>query len=231
MSQKDDEVKNLPVVSSPRLDGLSGFEGDDEASGRGPPIKFTNEAEWLYNEEELPANLELLVVKAERVVVYWDGDKPDLDKTRTLGPKEPWPDITALNAEVPREDWREGPDGNMHGPYQRQYVVHFLNLKTMDKYWWPTSTVGGGICVRDIVERTKWMRAYHRRMDIYPVVQLADVFMPTRFGGRQRPHLKVIRWITFGGGGGGGEALPAPDTLKQIDPPSAKEATGDSIPF
>jgi len=149
-----DEVKKLPTIASPRLDGFGGFSdevegGEEQVSGRGPPLKFSNEAEWLYNEEALPADLELLAVNVERIVVYWEDEQPNRDKTQTLGPKEPWPDVATLNDATPRDQWREGPDGHLHGPYQRQYVVHFLSMKDMARYWWPTATVGGGICVRD----------------------------------------------------------------------------------
>jgi len=220
-----DEVKKLPTIASPRLDGFGGFSdevegGEEQVSGRGPPLKFSNEAEWLYNEEALPADLELLAVNVERIVVYWEDEQPNRDKTQTLGPKEPWPDVATLNDATPRDQWREGPDGHLHGPYQRQYVVHFLSMKDMARYWWPTATVGGGICVRDLVERTKWIRAF-RGPNTYPTVRLTHMHMRTRFGGRERPHLEIVRWVTLGDDG---RALPSPE-------PGAGEATGDSIPF
>jgi hypothetical protein len=94
-----------------------------------------------------------------------------------------------------------------------------------------------------------------RGAHVYPVVELSHTFMPTRFGGRERPLLIIKRWIAFGSGGG---MLPAPDapsltgpravkppaaakalTLAKaaldqfttVDPPSRKEELGDSIPF
>jgi hypothetical protein len=215
----------LPTISEAvHLDGFDGYTdevegGEEQVAGRGPPSKFTNEADWLHNEEPMPEG-DYLVPKVERVVVCWQDGLPDPDKSRTLGPKEPWPDVDALNAAVPKEDWHEGPDGHMHGPYQRQYIVHLLHLDKMKRYWWPTSTVGGGMCVRELVEATNWKRTFFGP-STFAIVKLSDTYMKTRFGGRQRPYLEIVRFITIGSDG---KALPAPE-------PSAKQVTDDSIPF
>jgi hypothetical protein len=114
----------------------------------------------------------------------------------------------------------------------------------MDRFSYPTSTTGGSIAVRDLVDRTQWTRRF-RGANVYPVVKLSDVFMNTRYGGRQRPHFVITKWLRLGGDG---ETLavtgPAPaadppskatvtldDCAKTVDPPSAKEATDDEIPF
>jgi hypothetical protein len=51
-----------------------------------------------------------------------------------------------------------------------------------------------------------------RGPNTYPVVQLANMHMKTRFGGRERPHLKIVRWITLGEDG---RALPAPEAERR----------------
>ena len=50
---------------------------------------------------------------------------------------------------------------------------------------------------------------YYCYLLVSPVVALADTFMPTRFGGRQRPHFVIKRWISLDGEQ---NALPAPVT-------------------
>jgi hypothetical protein len=116
-----------------------------------------------------------------------------------------------------------------------QHLVYLLDPLTMGKYTFATGTIGGSIAVRDLVDRTQWMRRF-RGMNVYPVVRLADVFMNTRFGGRQRPYFHVVRWITLGGGGTlTAQELPqlesSPPTAPEVKPPSAKEVTGDEIPW
>jgi hypothetical protein len=89
-----------------------------------------------------------------------------------------------------------------------------------------------------------WMRKL-RGPNTYPVVQLADTFMNTRFGGRQRPHFKIVRWIRLGGEGGEVQAMSPPAQadqpqqaapqaglpLHEIKEPTLKEEMGDEIPF
>jgi hypothetical protein len=72
-----------------------------------------------------------------------------------------------------------------------------------------------------------------RGQNVYPVVTLSDTFMPTRFGGRQRPHLEIKRWITFGDGTALSAAEPRllPAGTQEVKPPSAKEVTEDEIRF
>jgi hypothetical protein len=65
---------------------------------------------------------------------------------------------------------------------------------------------------------------------VCPVITLTDTHMNTRFGGRQRPHFDVKRWVNFGGEGGAQPVLP-PSTGHTVEPPTAKEATGDSVPY
>ena len=81
---------------------------------------------------------------------------------------------------------------------RRSTIVYLLNPETMDKYSFPTGTIGGAIAVRDLVDKVTWMRRY-RGAHVYPVVVLSDVFMSTNFGGRRRPNFIIKRWIALGG--------------------------------
>jgi hypothetical protein len=231
-------------------DAVEGEEGQS-ASGRiiqGTRIKFTNEACWVDDaDEELPASLELVVVDIRRVVQKWKDQQPI--ETIVLGPGEKYPDVKKLNEESPKDEWVEGPDGKPRGPWQAQHIAYLLDPNTMGRYTWPTGTIGGAICVRDLVDRVQWMRKF-RGAHVYPVVRLADTFMNTRFGGRQRPLLEVKRWVALGSDQGG--VLPASDApaltspqgdqppakkesagggAKTVEPPTAKEVTGDEIRF
>ena len=82
---------------------------------------------------------------------------------------------------------------------------------------------------------------------------LTNTFMNKRFGGRQRPHFLMKRWITFGGGlpkaaAPALSAVPSAPTatkeapnrsaitdklsgFKTVKPPALEEETGDSIPW
>ena len=238
-----EELRNekLPTTVDARIDGFAGFE--DEVEGvtqpesrgviRGTCVKFTNEATWVTSDdEELPAELELIVVDIGRVVQRWKSGQPI--ETIVLAPGQKYPDLNELNAAVPQTEWEEGPDGKPRGPYQAQLIVYLLNGETMDRFTFPTGTTGGAIAVRDLVDRTNWMRRY-RGQHVYPLITLRDVFMRTRFGGRQRPHFEIRRWVKLGDDS---TALPAADTplltnrgAQEVKAPTAKEVTGDVVLF
>jgi hypothetical protein len=234
-------VSNLIRQSS--TDGFEGFEAASEGADprqaggviQGTIVKFDNNSEWVTRSgEQLPPDLELIAVGLARIVQKWLDGMPA--ETRVLGPGEKFPDLDELNNAAPRSEWTDGLNGAPRGPWQRAHHVFLLDPTTMDKFTYTTSTVGGAIAVRELVDKTTWMRRY-RGQSVYPVVALADVFMNTRFGGRQRPHFIVKRWVDLGGGGA--TALPAspPPTplvgrgAATVEPVTLGEETDDEIPF
>ena len=189
-----------------QLDGFAAYDdsvegGENEQAQRrrviqGAIVKFTNHATWVTRDgAEVPANLELVAVDILRVVQKWIDEQPV--ETIILGPKQKFPDLKEKNEKTPQNEWKKGPDGQPCGPWQAQHIVYLLNPETMDKFCFPTGTVGGSIAVRDLVDKVQWMRRY-RGAHVYPVVVLSDVFMNTHFGGRRRPNFIVKRWIAFG---------------------------------
>jgi hypothetical protein len=78
-------------------------------------------------------------------------------------------------------------------------------MGTMEKLIWTArlATSGAAQAVSDIADKVRWMRRH--KPGAAPEVKLASKFMPTRFGGRQRPHLDICGWIEMGTG----EVLPA----------------------
>jgi hypothetical protein len=218
------EVAKISQDGFAYADGIEGEERSSVIKGR--LVKFTNDAAWLTtDDEELSGDLELVVIDIARVVQKWADGNPI--ETRMLAPDEKVPDVKALNEETPRKEWIDGPDGQKRGPWQFQHLVYLLNPETMDVFTFATGTVGGAICVRDIRDRTNWMRRF-RGSGVYPVVTLSDVFMNTRFGGRQRPHFKAVRFVALGGNG---EAKQITDGgLKMVQKPTVSEEIGDQIP-
>jgi hypothetical protein len=218
-----------------------GVEGDDRPEGagiiQGSLVKFNNEATWVTRDgDELSADLELVAVDVSRVVQKWQDDRPV--ETIVLQPHQKFPDVEEMNEKVPKEEWVEGPDGNMRGPWQPQHILYLLDLKTMDKYTFPTGTTGGRIAVRDLRDKTMWMRRL-RGPNVHAVVLLSDTFMNTKWGGRKRPHFKIVSWVSLGSESGQVEALPPPPPSQQtttqselplVQEPSLQEELNDSIP-
>ena len=182
-----------------------GFDDADEGQQsarviQGAKIAFSNDGKWVNAEDEvLPAELEVVAVKIGRVLQKWIAQLPVDGETRFLEPRE-HPDIEALNAACPQSEWSPDLNGKPRGPFQLQNVVYLVDMATMQKFTYPTGTVGGGICVHELKDAVQLMRQF-RGPGVYPVVSLANTFMNTRFGGRQRPQFKILRWISFGPGG------------------------------
>jgi hypothetical protein len=251
------DMTKKPEEEIRNLDGFDGFtdeaEGNDQdqVGGRviqGTRINFTNEAVWLdAAKKELPADLELIVIDIGRVVQKWGTDGLPSEAPIILAPHQKYPDIKAMNEACPKSEWRER-FGKMEGPYQSQHVVYLLDPKTMQKFSWPTSTTGGHICVTGLVEKTNLMRKF-RGERVYAVVKLSKTLMSKRYN-RQRPDLIVQRWVTLEKN----DALPAPETpaiagptattpadskaaatdalgMRTVTKPTAKEVTGDEIPW
>ena len=107
-----------------------------------------------------------------------------------------------------------------------------VDLQTMQRFTYPTSTVGGAIAIgSDLEMRVRLMRRF-KGPGIYPVVSPGTKHMNTRFGGRQRPHFVIKRWVALGGEGALPlTELPALRGPQTVEPPTAKEALDDEIGF
>jgi hypothetical protein len=242
-----DIVKKEPTSIDNFAGWENGTEGDDRPEGagiiQGALIKFSNEAAWVTRDgDELPAGLELVAVDINRVVQKWHDQQPV--ETIILQPHQKCPDVKKMNEETPKEEWVEGSDKQMRGPWQAQHILYLLDPATMDRFSFPTGTAGGAIAIRELRDKLMWMRRL-RGLNVYPVVTLGDTFMNTRFGGRQRPHFKIVRWVSLGGEGGQVEALPPPPPpptptqqtpapadlpLNEVKEPSLAEEMDDEIP-
>jgi hypothetical protein len=238
------------LMATTALDGFSGFneevEGDDRQQGgsmiQGTLIKFTSEAEWVTgNGDEMSRKQELIPIDIVRAVQKWI-DRKSVE-TIIVPPGEKFPNVKAMNEAAPKSEWRENLNGEMVGPWQMQYLVYLLDAHALDKFTFPTSTIGGGMACRALADKVAWMRKY-KGPKVSAVITLADTFMNTRFGGRQRPHFNVVRWIGFDTGGGG-DALPAPKPpvleggavakpeappWNEVEEPSLKEEMNDDLP-
>ena len=164
-----------------------------------------------------------------------------------LEPGQPFPDVAAMNAACSKTEWRDF-NGQMQGPYQIQRLLYLLDPVSLDQYTFPTSTIGGARALHELARKIEWMVRY-RQPGVRPLVQLSSIFMPTRHGGRMRPHFVVLDWIVPGGGGRGdlvhkpspqltgpkpvtpSKEMLAKAGLETVSEPSLAEEMSDSIPF
>jgi hypothetical protein len=231
---------------------------DEQVSERaiiGQRVRFTDK--WLLP-DQTQLTKPLIVVNVRRTVLKWGKDKKKRPETIFLKAGEKIPDLKKRNDETPKAEWVEGFDGKPKGPWETQHIVYMIDPTSIDQYSFPTSTTGGGIAIRELIDRIMWMRRF-RGSAVYPVVQLATRFMPTNYSGRLRPHFEIVDWAKFDPGGGmiPVNDLPQPPPqqpadkspeaatdraekikavlhaigMQTVEPPSAKEATDDEIKF
>src|SRR5262249_44647743 len=142
------------------------------------------------------------------VVNKWPPNQGAPLETIVLEPGQPFPDLKKRNEACPKSEWREA-FGKLRGPYQAQRLLYLLDLVTLDKFTFATSTVGGTRAVHELADKIAWMQRY-RQAGVRPLVQLSSTFMPTQYGGRQRPHFIILDWIAPSGGDVKLEHKPTP---------------------
>ena len=212
-------------------ESIEGDHGHVDGLLVGVRLKFTNSATWLGTNNEVFTNKALVVTNVRRTEVKWGTEekKPPLE-TRELHPGQKFRDLDALNQLCPRSEWRTS-YGQLKGPWERQYIVEFCDLKSMSRYSWPTSTIGGGIAVREMVDRVNMKRQFKKREDLWAVVRLSDTFMKTGYDGRQRPDLKIVGWYPLKGEDSSKiDASPAPRLASPSTVPAAEPASIPAAP-
>jgi hypothetical protein len=196
----------------------SGGEHFSERSIVGQLLRFSNDAHWLLPDKtELTKSL--LVVNVRRTVVKWNKDKGP-PETTFLKAGEKFPDLKALNEATPKAEWITDFNGNPKGPWEPQHLVYMIDPVSIDQYTFPTSTIGGSIAVRELVDRIMWMRRF-RGNAVYPIVRLATRFMKTRFAGRLIPRFEITDWTKIEPGSG---AIPV------SEPPQLTQQPAEPLP-
>ena len=238
-------------MSNYENDGLDSFDLSQlgmkvGAFGGARILKFvsgdfvTREGEVVGSEREF---ISLGLVKAVQKFV---GHR--LIDTIIVAPEDKFPDLEDMNNKAPREEWGTDFNGNLQGPWTRILVMKLLDARTMDRFAFVTSSVGGSIAIGDLSDKTKLMRRL-RSPNASPIVACHSALMKSRFNphGIRRPDFRVVRWIDLGGGDGGGlpkpepmKPLPAPEAATigkpvtlgtPITPPTLKEEVEDNMPF
>ena len=157
---------------------------DEQISERaiiGQLVRFTNEGQWVLPEQD-PTHQAADRRQVRRTLTKWGKDKRPVE-TIFLKAGEKIPDLEKLNEETPKSEWIEGFDGNpersvasatrrLHGRSDQHRPILLAH-----------STTGGGIAVRELIDRINWMRRF-RGNAVYPIVQLSTRFMKTKCGTR-----------------------------------------------
>jgi hypothetical protein len=209
------------ILANDHRDGFSDPNyGGARSVIRGSKIKFTNDAHWLADADEVDPEREFLVVQIDRVRQKWLDQRPVV--TEVLQPNEA-PNIEALNEAAPKEEWRDR-FGKPEGPWQFSYVAYLLDPATMGAFTYPTATTGGYLAIDALKDATVRARML-QGANYFPVVTLGHVHMNTAFGGRERPELVIKRFVPIG------PAAPALAPKPESKRGDSDAAMKDEIPW
>jgi hypothetical protein len=100
---------------------------------------------------------------------------------------------------------------------------------TLDKYTYATNTVGGTRALSEFADKIAWAQKY-RGPGVRPQVRLSSIWMPTRYGGRMRPHFIILpEWILPDGGRGELVRKPTPPQISGPIGAAAAAAKLDTV--
>lgn len=213
---------------------MSNYENEDDGLGSFSPsqlgmktgafggariLKFTKPTFTTREGEVIEPTRELLSLGLVKVVQKFVGKQ--LLETIPVGPRDDFPDVEAMNLAAPQAEWGIGLDGKPKGPYSRLLILKLLDLATMDRYAFITSSIGGSIAVGDLSDKCKIRRRLQGN-NVAPIVTLGTTLFKTHFNPNdRRPDFKIVRWIELAGDPaltkpaaplqlGSGAAAPAP---------------------
>ena len=180
-------------------------------SGPSPKFNF-NDISWQIDKVKITADAEddtYAVLDAKAVWVRWGADKKPA-KQRVTQPGEHHPERHEL-PDNDEDEWPLGLDGDPEDPWKDNRYVSLINTVTAAELTFVTDTYGGRSAVSDLKKQISTMRRAHP--GAIPIVKLSNTLMPTRFGQKQRPELKVVGWR---GGPALAELAPADEPKQQV---------------
>jgi hypothetical protein len=244
----DDSKQNLPAIPD---DGFDSDDNENLIQGSRLVCDVTQPVAWMLQPGGVPVevNCERLVMTSRTALRKWLNNRVVETIVKVKG--QAFPTADELNGREPRSEWRPGMTGELVGPWQMAWFVQLLDVQSGERMTFVTTSIGGRIAVTDLREDIAWMKKL-RGAEVAPIVTLGLKPFPTKYGLKQRPWLRPVRWVHMGGEGLTPvlehkpelKALPSdeerraagfnPDAVVQVlkpaKPVTTKEAISDELP-
>jgi hypothetical protein len=143
------------------------YEGGDDGSLVKGVIAKCNDGAWTDRDGQ-PLPEKLIAMATTRALQLWKDQKPVQTIKQIDGPL---PGVDKLNETIPRDQWELGLDKQPRAPWVKQYVCYLVDPRDGSTYTYLNSTTGCRICIQNLEERIKMMRAL-RGANVVPVVRL-----------------------------------------------------------
>jgi hypothetical protein len=90
--------------------------------------------------------------------------------------------------------WPVGLSGSPECPWRWCHLLYLMDVDSGETLTLSGSTAGMKIAVNELAQQIKSMR--NLKPHAIPIIELQSVMMPTKWGSKRRPSLKVISWRT-----------------------------------
>jgi hypothetical protein len=216
---------DLALVPSAGGDG-----GSRQGSLKGDVrLKYVFPEHWTA--DGVPATGRILLLHdIHYAIIRWP---TDAEKARGVkGPETipvergaPEPDLKALNAGVPEENWPIN-FGKKEPPYKLQRILEFLDRANMDQLSWPhyVEVTGATICKEEVCKRIATVRKIVGE-DLYAMVKLNHRPFTNNYNKNlERPWLEIAGWARLGSHG-----IEVVDITKPQAPPQGAAEKLDQV--
>jgi hypothetical protein len=156
---------------------------------RGVALKFQNSGDWTqgYDGESAADIGDLLLADVAEAWRFMMKGRPVEYVLREPGmPKPPRPGTFENESSWPLYN------GEPSDPWSWVSILHFLSIETGTTYNFVASTVGARRARDELLEQVRSMRQI--TPGALPIVQLGVTSMPTQYGSRSRPMLRIRGW-------------------------------------
>jgi hypothetical protein len=160
-------------------------------------LKFERDYRFVTTAGELiESTREFVSLGLVKAIQKFVGKK--LINTTVVGPHDDFPDVDAMNASAPQEEWGFA-FGKPQGPYGKILVLKLLDDATMERYAFVTKSIGGSIAIGDLTDKIK-IRRRLQGPNVTPVISCRSTLFRTSFNPNdRRPHFVPLRWIELKG--------------------------------
>jgi len=214
---QDDSTNSTAVTAY--TPNTSGWDSplDDDASGRqieGELLRWDNN-QWSFGKGKMPITngKELAALSSKAVFKRWENGKP-VEFVSEIDGHYPKRHELGYDDE---SKWEPGPGGEPSDPWQNSREVLLIDPHTCAVYTFCTASAGGRSAVDDLKNAVR--NARRLRPGVVPLISLESQAMPTRYGMKSKPYLKVVDWSIPGAEV---TALAPPDDLNDTIPDLSK---------
>jgi hypothetical protein len=190
-------VNNLPVRADTNFHIIDfttlGLSDPKSRLIQGDILKFVAGVYSTKNGISYSHGTKLLAVFTAHAVQHFEFDGPVMGDTVASITSQSLPDIKALNAAVPQEQWPDDLNGHPQPPWRRQYVSYFEDPQNAAILTYINNTKGAEIAVLELEGRLSRMSALCNKR-LGAVIELHECIVNRKYN-TKGPLFEITGWF------------------------------------